>query len=206
MNYCVTGTWSSGKQDACTVCEEGYECVGTIKKACEANKWSSRGDGICKFFDGTLSGYATSGSWDGSGIAQFETCPDGEFSLYGTITCTTCPVGHYCPNDRKDRMPKTCEPGFYQDGTGEISCKTCVSSSGAPTYSTFGATFCHPTPDGYQLESNNPDEVPQICPVGSYSNASTNYECTACSDSYLCQEGSVADSPTNSVCPYGLFC
>jgi hypothetical protein len=69
MNYCVTGTWSAAGQAACTVCEEGYECVGTLKIACAADKWSSRGDGICKFFSAGYSGYAVSGNWDGSGVA-----------------------------------------------------------------------------------------------------------------------------------------
>lgn len=69
MNYCLTGTWSEGGLDKCTECEEGYECVGTQKIACAANKWSSRGEGVCKFFEGGYSGYAISGNWDGSGIA-----------------------------------------------------------------------------------------------------------------------------------------
>ena len=54
---------------SCTVCEEGYECVGSEKIACAADKWSSRGDGICKFFDASYDGYAVSGNWDGSGVA-----------------------------------------------------------------------------------------------------------------------------------------
>lgn len=113
MNYCLTGTWSAGGLAACTECEEGYECVGTQKVPCASNKWSSRGDGVCKFFEGGYSGYATSGNWNVAGVAQFEPCVDGEFSLFGTIFCQPCPKGHYCPADRKDRMPKTCEPGKY---------------------------------------------------------------------------------------------
>lgn len=112
MNYCLTGTWSAGGQDACTICEEGYECVGTKKIPCAANKWSSRGDGICKFFGAGKKGYAVT-KWDANGIAQFVDCDDGYFSLYGTIACTICPVGHYCPTSRKEYMPKICEPSTY---------------------------------------------------------------------------------------------
>lgn len=74
MNYCLTGTFSTGKQNACTICPEGYECVGSLKKACAANKWSSKGDGICKFFEGGFAGFAT-GKYDGSGIVLREECP-----------------------------------------------------------------------------------------------------------------------------------
>ena len=117
MNYCLTGTWSEGKLAACTVCDEGYECVGTQKIACSGTKWSSRGDGVCKFFEGGQSGYASGGNWDGSGIAQFEPCDDGQFSLFGTVTCTDCPVGHYCETSRMSFMPKNCVPGEYQPST-----------------------------------------------------------------------------------------
>ena len=154
MHYCLTGTYSYGRQESCTVCPADFECVGSQKNACDADKWSSRGDGICKFFEGGLAGYAGT-SHDGSGVAQFEECQDGYFSLYGTITCTECPVGHYCPTDRKDMMPLPCEPGDFQDLTGQTSCKSCSSQGYTKHYSLFGATTCHPCPAGYECPATN---------------------------------------------------
>lgn len=171
MNMCLTGTFSLGKQNACTICPEGYECSGSLKKVCAANKWSSKGDGICKFFEGGFSGFKATPYDAGTGIVRRKDCLSGEFSLYGTITCTTCPIGHYCPDDRKDRMPKVCEPGKYQSSPGSTTCDTC----GTDTYSLFGAIECHKCPAGYECPSASGDWgfassfVPKLCPLGYFS-------------------------------------
>ena len=102
--------------------------MGAMKTACDANKWSARGEGICKFFLAGIAGLQAGINYDGvydvipasatgTGAANFEDCDakmgTGYYSLYGTIDCKPCPVGHYCPSS--DKAPKVCEPGKYQD-------------------------------------------------------------------------------------------
>ena len=68
LEPCLTGTYSFGKQNACTTCEANFECVGAYREECDANKWSSEGEGMCKFFGGGLAGYDTT-THNGSGVA-----------------------------------------------------------------------------------------------------------------------------------------
>jgi hypothetical protein len=122
MTPCLTGTHSGPGQAACTVCEAGYECVGATKTACAANKWSQRGEGICKFFLAGVQGltggapYTATGTSPPAGEAKFVDCDaamgaTGYYSLYGTNECKPCPVGHSCPNQAE--APRVCEPGQF---------------------------------------------------------------------------------------------
>ena len=136
MNMCLTGWYSAAGQHECTVCEAGYECVGDHHEPCPADQWSLTGEGVCKYL---LAGWA---SWD-SATEVSTACADGEYSLYGTGDCKSCPVAHKCPT--VDKAPIVCEPGTYQDEVGQQSCKSCSSGQ----YSLFHSTECYDCPAGY---------------------------------------------------------
>lgn len=100
-------------------------------------------------------------------------------------------------------MPLPCEPGDFQDLTGQTSCKSCSSQGYTKHYSLFGATTCHPCPAGYECPAT--DQVPKICKAGTYS-AAGDTSCSACSGGYTCHGGATQAAPSNQLCPYGVRC
>ena len=207
MNYCKTGTYSLGEQDACTICPAGSECVGSIILACTEDRWSNEGEGICKFLP---AGQQASITYTG-GVRDDNPCSDGWFSTRGTAECLECPLGHYCPTNMKHLQPRTCEPGTYAGSTGMTSCDPCPSGQ----YSLYGQSECYPVPKGYSatVQTTVGDQVPQKCPMGTYSlgesamgSSAGILACAACTDGKICKDGSMTADPADSLCPAGQLC
>ena len=51
-------------------------------------------------------------------------CGRGYFSSEGSVSCTECPVGFYCPL-LINSSPQPCTSGFYANETKSDSCKEC---------------------------------------------------------------------------------
>jgi hypothetical protein len=88
-------------------------------------------------------------------------CSAGEYSPGGTISCSDCPKGFYCPKNKLS-SPIFCPNGTYSDSTGAVECvecppgKSCVYGHQSPlecdngTYSTGGSVRCTLCPAGYR--------------------------------------------------------
>ena len=154
--------------------------------------------GQCMFFEGGFSGFQGT-KYDGSGVVKRKSCDSGQFSLYGTTNCLDCPKGHYCPDNNKMFMPKTCRPGTYASAKKKTACDPC----GAGKYSLFGATTCNECPAGYECPAAN--QVPKICKVGYYS-AAGDTTCKECDEGFACHSGATRKDPPNQLCPIGVKC
>jgi hypothetical protein len=137
---------------------------------------------------GTFSpiGYSSSGHRT-AGIA----CPDGTWSVAGSIECRICPPGYDCSN--KAVEPSTiCADGYYQIG-GNMACTIC--------------------PDAHEC---NFGETLAPCPIWHYADSSTTGDCMPCLDGYDCTKGikescpagtySSAQDMTCLTCPPGYYC
>jgi len=94
------------------------------------------------------------------------TCPDGMWSIAGSIECRVCPPGYDCTN--KAVIPTTlCANGYYNTG-GNMACTQC--------------------PDGHEC---NKGETLAPCPVWHYmlNSESMKGDCAPCTDGYDCTDG-----------------
>lgn len=146
--------------------------------------------------------YSTSGHRT-AGLA----CPDGTWSLAGSIECHVCPPGYDCTD--KTVIPSTrCDVGDYQIG-GNMGCTACPDAhecnqgeTMAPCpvwhYALSGITSgdCLPCPDGYNCITG----LPVACLAGTYSSAQ-DFECLQCPPGYSC--GAAVGYPTP--CPGGFY-
>jgi hypothetical protein len=104
-------------------------------------------------------GYSTSGHRT-AGIP----CPDGMWSLAGSVECRLCPPGMVC-TDQTEIPTTACDVGYYNVG---------------------GSSTCTQCPDGY--ECNN-GETLAPCPIWHYADSSTFGDCLPCPDGYDCSTG-----------------
>jgi hypothetical protein len=143
-------------------------------------------------------------------------CVEGYFCP-GLITdeadMTICPIGYYCPSGSK--LALMCEPGTYQDVTGQSDCETCTegnycSTSGlsAPVacvtdyemfYCPEGSIFPQKCAIGYYIESDQ--FTCTECPAGKYcwpapdnSNDGQEDDCDF-EEGYLCRAGAFSPRP-----------
>ena len=89
-----------------------------------------------------------------------EACPPKTYSDKGQTTCSDCPLGHYCPQN-KTANPIPCPTGSYANTTGNEVCAQCEA--------------------GFQCA--NASLTPVECESGFYSNGSRS-ECLQCPAGY----------------------
>ena len=159
-------------------------------------------------------------------------CPDGYTSdgyecelnecnvgkYFDGTNCTPCPVGNYCQGgiiqEQEDGTlvlePINCDPGTYQNLTGQSSCTPCL----AGTYSNSGQSSCTPCSGGTYSSSGATDC--DECPAGTYSSlgATDCDECPAGTYSSLgatdcdeCPAGQIPNSGATDCdeCPAGTY-
>jgi hypothetical protein len=94
--------------------------------------------------------------------------------------------------------PVSCSAGFYQDQTGNDTCKACTAGS----YCTVNTTLPIACPSKHYCPSST--STPIFCPNGTYTNAqglTAPVECTPCPASVYCTQGAIQGN-----CTAGYFC
>ena len=102
-------------------------------------------------------------------------CSAGQYSLAGSITCTTCPAGYQCANT--SIAPQLCPQG-YQSVVMSITCTTCPAGVACPA--SYDPTMNYMCPEGQLCHC-------VFCPVVCdyiFSPCVCMYVCGVCS--YVC--------------------
>ena len=105
-------------------------------------------------------------------------------------TTTFCTAGHYCPLG--SFVMTKCEPGTYQDGTKESTCKACPAGSHCPDSGMATHTSCTTSFTNWYCPAGSIQ--PKKCPIGTYASADTQ-SCTQCPNGEYCWP-----------CPAGEYC
>lgn len=178
--YCVAGVAThcpTGYYSTATGLRSNVECV-----ACSPGK-------ICPNYS--------------SGIYS---CPEGNYCP-GLITneadMTTCPAGSYCPAG--SGVPVMCEPGTYQDLTGQIACTTCTAGSYCPDSGLIAPTACSTSYGFYYCPKGS--IFPGKCPIGYF--VENQDTCTACGVGEYCwPEDDNSGDGVKGTCEYlnGYLC
>ena len=123
-------------------------------------------------------------------------CPSGYYCTEGetdsTPDATLCPIGSMCPTGAK--IPTKCELGYYQDTTGQTSCKNCPAGSYCGASSTGldgGISSPIICPIGYYCPINTGVYQLYPCPEGTYGNETgrtSDAGCLACPAGYYCDQ------------------
>ena len=166
MKECDPGTFSQLGSDTCQNCRAGrkcpkIDCQTNCEIDCQAGEFSVAGSVTCS---PVQPGHE--GSSNGPRSTSQTQCTPGFYSLGGAQRCTECTVNHYCPEITQSEIP--CQPGYYQDNTGQTSCKLCEAGFECPGVSATGVAT-----------------GASICPPGFYSYKG-QAKCTLCSPGYLC--------------------
>ena len=150
-SWCAAGSYSSGRQDACTPCPIGKFAPGTAYSVCTdcpANSfYPTAGATACNcpagtYQNGAVCAECPAGSYSTAGMATCNTCNPGTFtSQTKQSLCSTCSAGTY--SRRGETACTGCSPGTYtSDGA---SCHTCGAGTYAPNYGQSGCTDCPAT-------------------------------------------------------------
>lgn len=120
-------------------------------------------------------------------------CDAGFYCLYGselknppTVTSSggPCPVGHYCTNGTS--YPLSCDPGTFNDRTGQSECDKCCEGFYCPKNTTTCVNEC---PVGHYCPKGTSEPYSYPCPVGTYSNKTrrtSESDCTPCDPGMYC--------------------
>ncbi|EDO39339.1 predicted protein, partial [Nematostella vectensis] len=131
-------------------------------------------------------------------MAACKMCPQGFFCNGTTITPTDCPAGHYCPNGTRFHNQFPCQPGTFNNLTGQPSvsaCKLCPAGS-----------YCA----GYGRTSpNGPCDAGFYCSGGSWSNRPGDIGApfqVSLSIFTIAKNYMISVSPLGDICPAGHYC
>ena len=126
----------------------------------------------------------------GNQTATSGQCKVGYFCLEGSPTATpnetyggVCPAGFFCP--RGSAWPSSCEPGTYNNASGQGSCKNCP----AGFFCTRNSTNPEECPTGYYCPANTIDAYQFACSQGTFNNLtgrSDDSACQPCTPGYYC--------------------
>ena len=99
------GEYNSNEgEEKCTPCKKGFFANST---------------GLLKCFECERGHFC-----DDEGLTGQKKCPVGHFATEPRQTnCQICPIGHMCPESFTE--PSICPPGFYQDTSESVTCKSC---------------------------------------------------------------------------------
>ena len=129
---------------------------------------------------------------DESGQDKCKPCPSGFFCLGRAVTFinSSCPSGHYCPINTTQPFQFPCQPGTYNNLTGQKTVSSCVSC-----------------PKGSYCEGYGNSWPTGLCSAGWWCNGSATSNMTTtqggkCQPGYYCPEGS--SYPRE--CDGGKFC
>ncbi|KAF0682923.1 Aste57867_24936 [Aphanomyces stellatus] len=125
----------------------------------------------------------------------------GTYSLVGSSSCTSCPVGTYSSITAAPSLQSCtpCPAGTFSQATGASSFATCLSCSAGTFSSAPGAPSCAPCAAGSYSGSNA--SVCALCPIGTFSQS----QASTCSN---CSAGSFAPFTAMGAClacPLGMY-
>ncbi len=210
------------------ICPAGFYCETGVTSpvGCPAGTyWDGVGAGLQTDCKACPSGYVCTGT---QLIDATNVCPAGKFCVDSTQT--DCPAGFYCPAGSLEAF--RCQPGTYQDATGQSACVQCDAGSycywndddgdGDPmTLAGTEITTKLDCPAGYYCPSGTAFYGHFPCPIGTFS-ASTSLQdetsCTQCTaGSYCdrvglsavagaCADGYVCSIGTTEAAPRNSFC
>lgn len=181
---------------AITVSEKGGD-LSVIRSDCEAfenfgGKCSACLDNVCLLCEITC----TEAQYKNIGKCQCENCSDRSTGCLkcSSTGCDLCQSGYYL-NEQKDCIiceaghkcsdginKEICSAGYYQNLTGQTSCKACLTSNG--NYSAQGATSCLSCTQGqYAIDKNNDWDTDG---TGRYGTG-----CATCPKGWYCPDGKI---------------
>ncbi|CAB4004098.1 mastigoneme [Paramuricea clavata] len=179
--WCNAGEYSLeiGRSTKCDICPVGHRCLYIDDAPIKCSK-----------------GYYQ----NQTGQRSCKQCSAGEYSLeIGRSTkCDICPVGHRC--FYIDNAPIKCSKGYYQNQTGQRSCKQC--SAGEYSLEIGRSTKCDICPVGHRCFYI--DNAPIKCSKGYYQNQTGQRSCKQCSAGEYSLE--IGRSTKCDICPVGHRC
>jgi hypothetical protein len=177
---CPTGTYQphpgATSDNACLACDVAFICPSgsSIQTSCAAGTYSS--NGACLSCVG--------GHYCPAGAAAPIVCPAGTFtdSLSATALtdCIDAPKGTYA-GSAGSLTATACNPGYYNDLSGQTSCRPCPAGTKCPI-------------------TNTADPI--VCVAGTYSIASASVKCETTLAGFYAKAGATAASP----CQPGYYC
>lgn len=180
VDPCQSGSFSIGRQIACTPCTAGFSCSSTTSEAmspCPKGYFSLSGADTCTI--------CPAGHYCTSRSSAPVMCPAGSYSSEGSTVCTLAPPGHYV-NQPGLSISSICGIGYYSTG-GAIDCNLCN-----PGY------HCFPG-------STEPSPVNSLCPIGGFCELADTY--TPCPPgTYGIVEGGISQSQACAICDPGYLC
>lgn len=191
-NKCPGGFYCPEKSEVPTPCAPGTYSPSegnTIITDCQP---CSFGD-FCQGYNLTqTSGNCTRGYY----------CPQGQ-QVNNPFICT---VGHYCPE--KSANPILCPSGYYQDQTGQWTCKLCPA--GYYCDNSSGVIVINDDikcPRGYYCPPGTRHSQQWPCPLGTFGNLTgfnSSMDCTPCSPGMYC--GSIGLTKPTDQCAERYYC
>jgi hypothetical protein len=201
---CPAGTFlntaTTSSSAICTNCPYGTysTTIGAVNSTfclfCSAGKWCVDGATTLDPLDCPAGWYCGGG---GSG-RETGPCPGGYYSptvrAVLATTCLPCGAGIFCPPASSNNTtpcpsgfecgnivaPKPCASGYFQDLTGQATCKLCANGViGSQT----GAKECKICPKGYYAQTGQLAFDCNPCPANTYgtiTGATSRSVCTAC--------------------------
>ena len=191
----------SATYPVCTECACGYACTGTENWNCANASGSCTDNGIVGCAKGSYSVDANNPTrTDGRGGTYCKPADPGYY-VKEAYQCKqdVCLAGSKCPGEGTI-MPTLCDPGTYQDATGQTTCK----DSGKGYYvSTAGAVARTECGEGHYCP-NEQNTTQSQCNEGTYQDAKAQ---SACKDSgqgyYVPTKGATArtECACGNICP-----
>lgn len=136
----------------------------------------------------------TPGSYcdQGNQTAVTGLCTEGYFCKYGSSEAApvnkaygdVCPEGTFCITGSIE--PTLCQPGTYNNGTGQKECKTCPKGF----YCEAGSVYPSSCPKGFWCGEGTQSKYETPCPAGTFGNAEEHTHvdnCTQCTPGYYCE-------------------
>jgi len=213
---CPIGTFNNitgrTRPEECTQCLGGFYCgqPGLVypRTMCGAGYFCKSGAKTSTPEEGGNANICPLGHFCPEGTDEPEKCPEGTLGMVTKLEkeseCSECPEGKYCGIPGGYNTTTLCQQGFYcPNGSHLATQNECPLGSYCPAGSA----------------------VPELCPIGTFSNRTQLYERAQCTDclagSYCDQDGlvypageclegfycPVASKQRNPVeCPIGLHC
>lgn len=146
-------------------------------------------------YDAVLAATCTAGSYCGQGVSGVGTTPQ------------SCGYGKMCPTANINMEEIPCDAGYYNGGTGAVSCSPCDAGSYCPymwDVSGNGNTQLTDCPAGHECTTSLL-HAPTPCPAGKFQATSTNdgTTCADCTAGFYCPfEATI----TPVACPDLMLC
>ena len=186
---CAVGKYSLGGASTCTDCNPGYYQPAQGKSTCtqcEPGKYqTTAGVTVCT---NCASGFY-SATTAATTISTCLTCKPGNYSTTGATACSICIAGKYTNISAASTCTKCVGEQAYAPNTGMTTCFQCIDKR---QISDPNKTYCFTCNDGEY--EDRPNGVCLPCPVGTYSDGTTNRKCKAC------RSGTYAATPKTAVC------